>query len=144
MLACSGWLRRDSRGFMAWGRKVSGGILAVAGYMLSPLSWWNDLFVNVPLALGFAWVVSLFYRPAFEGSLIVGYWLTNVLGFVLMHKGAQTMLSEKRKYSRRDLLRDVGISLLYTALIVGLLKTGVLKPVGSYFKHDPARQHQLR
>ena len=27
--------------------------------MLSPLSWWNDLFVNVPLALVFAWLVSL-------------------------------------------------------------------------------------
>ena len=118
---------------MAWKRKVSGGILALAGYMLSPLSWWNDLFVNVPLALAFAWVVSFFYRPAFEVCLIVGYWLTNVLGFVLMHKGAQRMLTEKGRYSRRDLLRDVGISLLYTALIVALLKLGILKPIEGYF-----------
>ena len=105
----------------------------MAGYMLSPLSWWNDLFVNVPLALAFAWVVSFFYRPAFEVCLIVGYWLTNVLGFVLMHKGAQRMLTEKGRYSRRDLLRDVGISLLYTALIVALLKLGILKPIEGYF-----------
>ncbi len=118
---------------MAWKRKVSGGILALAGYMLSPLSWWNDLFVNVPLALAFAWVVSFFYRPAFEVCLIVGYWLTNVLGFVLMHKGAQRMLTEKGRYSRRDLLRDVGISLLYTALIVALLKLEILKPIEGYF-----------
>src|SRR5207237_3457873 len=104
---------------MAWKGKVSGGILAVVGFMLSPLSWWNDLFVNVPLALAFAWLVSLFYKPAFEVSLVVGYWLTNVLGFVLMHKGAQKMVKEKEeRYSRKDLLRDVGISLLYTALIV--------------------------
>ncbi|PYJ00423.1 MAG: hypothetical protein DME25_20825, partial [Verrucomicrobia bacterium] len=98
---------------MAWKRKITGGILAVVGFMLSPLSWWNDLFVNVPLALAFAWLVSLFYRPAFEVSLIAGYWLTNVLGFILMQKGAQTLSSEKPKgYSRRDLLRDVAISLL--------------------------------
>src|SRR5438046_2123875 len=86
---------------MAWKRKVSGGILAMVGFMLSPLSWWNDLFVNVPIALAFAWLVSFFYRPAFEVSLIVGYWLTNVLGFILMHKGAQTMLAKKdrRGYS---------------------------------------------
>src|SRR5437763_11778691 len=103
---------------MAWKRKVSGSVLAVVGFMLSPLSWWNDLFVNVPLALAFAWVVSLLYKPAFEISLIIGYWLTNVLGFVLMHKGAQKMLTEKPGgYSRRDLLRDLAISLLYTALI---------------------------
>ena len=120
---------------MPWKRKVTGGVLAFVGFMLSPLSWWNDLFVNVPIALAFAWVVSLFYQKAFAPSLVIGYWLSNVLGFVLMHKGAQKMLSEKdRRYSRRDFFRDVGISLLYTALIVALVKYGVLKPVQDYFK----------
>jgi hypothetical protein len=119
---------------MGWKRKMSGGVLAVVGYMLSPLSWWNDMFVNVPLALAFAWVVSVFYRPAFEVSLVVGYWLTNVAGFVLMHKGTQQMLTDKKKkYSMRDLLRDVGVSLLYTGLIVALIKFGVLKPFTAYF-----------
>ena len=119
---------------MAWKRKITGGVLATVGYMLSPLSWWNDAFVNLPLALVFAWVVSAFYRPAFEVSLVVGYWLTNVIGFVLMQKGAQTMLADRgKKYSRRDLLRYVGISLVYTGLIVMLLKVGVLKPFKGYF-----------
>ena len=121
---------------MPWKRKITGGFLAVVGFMLSPLSWWNDLFVNVPLALAFAWIVSLFYKPAFDVSLVIGYWLTNVLGFVLMHKGAQKVLTEQEnKYSRRDLLRDVGISLAYTLLIVLLIKLGILKPVTSYFAH---------
>src|SRR5438874_13515368 len=121
---------------MGWKRKVSGGVLGFIGFMLSPLSWWNDLFVNLPLALAFAWVVSFFYRPAFEICVVVGYWLTNLLGFVLMHKGAQKVLSkEARKYSRRDLLKDFGISFAYTALIVALIKLGVLKPIESYFSH---------
>jgi hypothetical protein len=108
--------------------------LAFIGYMLSPLSWWNDLFVNVPLALAFAWVISFFYPAAFQGSWIVGYWLTNVLGFVLMHKGGEKMFTEKdRKYSRRELLRDIGISVLYTALILLLVKMGILKPIQDYF-----------
>ena len=120
---------------MAWKRKVSGGILAFVGYMLSPLSWWNDLFVNVPLALVFAWVVSFFYRPAFEWSVIVGYWLTNVLGFVLMQKGGEKIFSKQDKpYSRRALLRDMGISLLYTGLIVLLVKLEILKPIKNYFE----------
>jgi len=120
---------------MAWKQKFSGGILAGIGFMLSPLSWWNDLVVNLPIALAFAWVASLFYKPAFEACVIVGYWLTNVLGFVLMHKGAQKMLSkENRKYSRRDLMRDLGISLLYTVLILLLLKLGILKPIENYFQ----------
>ena len=122
---------------MAWKRKLTGGLIAVIGYMLSPLSWWNDMFVNVPLALVFAWVLSAFYKPAFGPSLVVGYWLTNVLGFILMHKGAQTMLSEEeRKYTRRHLVKDVAISLLYTLLIVALIKAGVLKPFQGYFSKD--------
>lgn len=120
---------------MAWKRKLTAGMVTFIGFMLSPLSWWNDLFVNIPLAVAFAWVVSFFYRPAFEASVILGYWLSNVLGFVLMHKGAQAMISDKSKpYSRRELLRDLAISLAYTALIILLIFLGVLQPVQNYFK----------
>jgi hypothetical protein len=116
-------------------RKMAGGFMVFVGFMLSPLSWWNDLFVNVPLALAFAWVVSVFYRPAFEVSLVVGYWLTNLLGFMLLHKGGEKLFSNENKpYSRRALLRDVGISLGYTLLIVALVKFGVLKPIQNYLK----------
>jgi hypothetical protein len=116
---------------MAWRRKVHGGVLGFIGFMLSPLSWWNDAFVNLPLALAFAWVVSLCYRRAFDAAVIVGYWLTNVLGFVLMHKGGWKMFSkeEPMPYSRRDLLRDTVISLLYTGVIVVLLKLKILHPL---------------
>jgi hypothetical protein len=125
---------------MAWKRKVTGGVLAVVGFMLSPLSWWNDLFVNVPLALGFAWVVSAVYKPAFTASLVIGYWLTNVAGLILLHKGAQQIVSGvPRPYTRRELLKDLGISLLYTALIVALVKFGILKPVAAYFPGHPGQ-----
>jgi len=124
----------ESKKQVPWKRKIAGGSLTFIGYLLSPLSWWNDMFVNVPLALAFAWVVSLFWPQAFGVSCVVGYWLTNVLGFVLMHKGAQQMLSdEKLKYTRRELLKDLAISLLYTLVIVALVKWGVLKPVQNYF-----------
>ena len=120
-------------------RKIGGGIVAGVGFMLSPLSWWNDAFVNLPLALVFAWIVSLpctasSRETVFDVAVVIGYWLTNVLGFVLLHKGAQAMVSnEKKAYSWRDLVKDVGISLAYTALIVLLIKLGVLKPVQAYF-----------
>jgi hypothetical protein len=119
---------------MTWKRRTVGSFIAFVGYMLSPLSWWNDLFVNVPLALAFAWVISLFSKRAFMPSLVVGYWLTNVVGFILLHKGAQQILSKQPKgYSRRDLAKDVAISLVYTVVIVVLVQFGVLKPVQSYF-----------
>src|SRR5689334_3624766 len=30
------------RARMSWKRKATGGLLAIIGYALSPLSWWND------------------------------------------------------------------------------------------------------
>jgi hypothetical protein len=119
---------------MAWKRKGQGGLLAFIGFMLSPLSWWNDAFVNLPLAIGFGWLAARFHKPIFEPAIVVGYWLTNVLGFVLMHKGAQQILTEgERRYTRRDLVRDVGVSLAYTLLIVLLLRQGILQPLQNYF-----------
>jgi hypothetical protein len=124
---------------MPWKRRVTGGTLAMVGYMLSPLSWWNDAFVNVPLALAFAWLISSFFGPGwreayFEAAIVVGYWLTNILGLVLLHKGAEQMVSGlKKPYTRRAFVRDVGISLAYTALLLALVKCGALKPVTDYF-----------
>jgi hypothetical protein len=120
---------------MGWKRKIGGGFWAFIGFMLSPLSWWNDAFVNIPLAVAFAWVVARFYRPAFEPAAYVGYWLTNVLGFVLMHRGAEQMLGqEQKKGLRREIVKDLTISLLYTLLIMLLIHLGVLKPLDAYFK----------
>jgi hypothetical protein len=117
-------------------RRIWGSVLGVIGFMLSPLSWWNDAFVNLPLAIAFGWLVSLVYKPAFEPGVVVGYWLTNVLGFVMMYKGGAKIVSkEEKKYSKKDFLRDLGISLAYTLLIVVLIKFKVLQPIGDYFKH---------
>jgi hypothetical protein len=117
-----------------WKRKFRGGLLGFIGFMLSPLSWWNDAFVNLPLALAFAWSVSFFYRPAFGCALIAGYWLTNVLGLILMQKGAGQILSKEgsKPYTRRDLLRDSLISVLYTLLILMLLKLKIMQPLTGY------------
>jgi hypothetical protein len=126
---------------MAWKRKISGSVLGAIGFMLSPLSWWNDAVVNLPLALIFASVVGIFYKPAaekgsttFNAMVILGYWLTNILGFVLLHKGAKQVLSNQdSKYSWRSFAKDIAISLIYTCLIVILIKLGVLQPIQDYF-----------
>ncbi len=127
---------------MRWRRKITGGLLAVVGFMLSPLSWWNDAFVNLPLALGFAWLVSSLCPESvrervFEAALIGGYWATNLVGFILLHTGARRLLSESHPQLRGGWKKQVLISLGYTALIVVLIKFGVLKPVAAYFPSPP-------
>lgn len=97
------------------------------GYLLSPLSWWNDLLVNVPLAYAFATAVGLVSRPLFGPALVVGYWLTNVLGFILLHVGGETVLAgERQPYGRRAAARDLLLSVGYTAVVVVLVWLGWL------------------
>lgn len=127
---------------MAWKRKFQGGLLGFVGFMLSPLSWWNDWFVNMPIALAGGWLAGWIYKPAFLPAAIATYWLTNILGFVLMHKGAQKLVgNEDKRYTRRDLARDVCVSLIYTAIIVTLAKLDVFGPLDadSLEKFSPAR-----
>lgn len=114
------------------------------GFMLSPLSWWNDAFVNLPLALAFAWLVSSvcaqsWRETVFNVAVIVGYWLTNVLGFVLLHTGARRLLTNADSQTASkglQLKKDLLVSLAYTVLIVILIKLGVLKPIEGYFSRN--------
>jgi hypothetical protein len=119
---------------MKWKRLLNGSTLSVVGFLLSPLSWWNDLFVNVPLALAFARVISLFYPPAFSVSFILGYWMTNVLGLILMQKGGEALLSRNPgSYDRKKLIRDIAVSLAYTVAIALLIKFKIVQPLPNYF-----------
>ncbi len=58
----------------------------VIGFILSPLSFWNDLFINVPLSWICALPVAFFYRPAFPFMFSVAYIATNVVGMWMMDK----------------------------------------------------------
>jgi len=103
------------------------GIVAVIGYLLSPLSWWNDLFVNVPLAYLFALPFSLLYEPLYLPAFILGYWLSNLLGLILLHSAGTTLIKERQV--RASWKSSLVITLLYTALIVMLVWYGVLPSV---------------
>lgn len=105
-------------------RRVNGGIWVFLGYVLSPLSWWNDALINLPIAYAFAYFVSLFVKNIFVPVMILGYWMTNIVGFFLLHKGGIELLSERRSYTRKDFLRDLLVSVAYTMLIVILLFGG--------------------
>ncbi|WP_416840642.1 hypothetical protein [Haloferax sp. DFSO52] len=108
-------------------RRVKGGFLAVVGFILSPLSWWNDLVVNLPLAYAFGVGVALISRDWFLPGVIAGYWLTNVVGFILLHKGAIDVISgEAKPYTTHSLAKDFVISIGYTGLVVVLVVFGIL------------------
>jgi len=116
-------------------RKIKGGVLATIGYILSPLSWWNDILINIPLAYAFAFPFGLISKNLFLPMMIFGYWTTNVVGFLLMHHGVKDLVSkEKGKFTKRELVKDIIISILYTLVVVFFIKMGWLKFPLEYFQ----------
>lgn len=115
--------------------KLKGGFLAAVGYLLSPVSWWNDLFINIPIAYAFGALFGLVSRDLFLPAMVIGYWITNVLGFVLMHRGIKDLLSKDggEERTRRDLLVDLFVSIVYTVIVVILVAAGVLRLPAEYF-----------
>ena len=107
--------------------------MAVIGYLLSPLSWWNDAFVNLPLAWVFASLVSLVSRRLFAPAMVVGYWLTNVAGLLMLARGTAAVAGGSPRSRRRQLLLSLAAATGYTLLIVLLYAFGILKPIHALF-----------
>ncbi|WP_339376947.1 hypothetical protein [Chroococcidiopsis sp. TS-821] len=99
----------------------------ILGYMLSPLSWWNDLFFNLPIAYFIGYVFSLFRTDLFLPFSIAGYWLSNVAGFLLMQFGATDVLSQSKRNFKKDLLIGLISSTVYTVIILLLVQFGLLE-----------------
>lgn len=116
-------------------KKIHGGILALVGYILSPLSWWNDPIVNIPLAYFFALPFGLISKNLFTPMIITGYLGTNVLGLFLLHHGTIKITgANDRACPKKQLLKHMIIALAYTVFVVILIKRKLLRlPDINYF-----------
>ena len=100
-------------------------LLFFIGWLLSPLTTWNDAFINIPVAYLAA---SLFYKIVprdFAFQVIVFYWLSNGLGILLMYFTGRSVLKEKR-LSLRSVLITI---LIYSITLFILDKFVALRPI---------------
>lgn len=102
---------------------IKNNLMAMVGFLLSPLSWWNDLFVNVPLAYAFAYalgnVLRLFSeisRLSFIVLFVGGYWISNLLGMIMLKAGLFNLAGYEKK-SGFSLKWDLIIVFLYSIFI---------------------------
>ena len=109
-------------------QKLRGSLFVGIGYMLSPLSWWNDVFFNLPIALLFAYLISWIKPDWFFQFTVIGYWLSNVLGIAMMQMGAMDMFfDEEKRNLKRDLVLGFGGSTVYTIVVASLVYFHVLE-----------------
>jgi uncharacterized membrane protein HdeD (DUF308 family) len=111
-------------------KKLTSGSLIAIGYLLSPLCWWNDLFFNLPIAYFFGKLCSLFSQNFFVAGAIAGYWLSNIVGILLMQFGTLELLkkqSEPQPHNlKKELLMGFVSSTVYTIAILALIHFKIL------------------
>lgn len=110
-------------------KKLRGGFFLVVGYLLSPLCWWNDLIFNLPVAYLFGYLCSLVSPDLLMPCSIIGYWLSNLVGILMMQVGAVDVLQgqSKERNLKKELLTGLVTSTLYTLVIVGLVHFHILE-----------------
>jgi len=101
-------------------RRLAWGSLFATGFMLSPLSWWNDAVVNLPIAYLAAQLAAMLDQRLFLFAFVGTYWATNLIGLLGMHVSARKL--HRKTEQRISLRRFFLISLLYTLLIVVLVQ----------------------
>ncbi len=109
-------------------KRLRGGFLVLLGYALSPLCWWNDLVFNLPIAYGFGYLCSFLSPDLLIPGAISGYWLSNVVGILLMQAGFLDVVQGQtgERNLKKELVTGVVSSTLYTGLIVLLLQFNIL------------------
>lgn len=115
--------------------RLLGGILGTTGFILSPLSWWNDLVVNLPLSYLLASGFEKIFPGYFAAYLISAYWLTNVVGLMLLHKGSKLFVKGKSSgLTTHTVISDLSLALLYSLVIGALAIAGILRPPMQIFR----------
>lgn len=109
-------------------KKIRGGFFFALGYMLSPLSWWNDIFFNLPVAYGFGYLCSLLHKDLLIPCAIAGYWLSNVAGILLMQAGVVDVFQNQpqERNLKKELLMGLASSTVYTLVILALIQLKIL------------------
>lgn len=109
-------------------KKLRGGFFLVVGYLLSPLCWWNDLLFNLPIAYFFGYICSRFSPELLLPCSIAGYWLSNIVGILLMQAGTVDLFQEqtKERNFRKELFTGFVSSTAYTLVILALIHFKIL------------------
>lgn len=103
-------------------------LVVFLGWLLSPLCWWNDLIINLPVAWVFAKIAQWLQPGWYAPGLVLGYWFSNLLGFALLQWGALALVSSPQAPGdgRRQLLVGLATSTAYTVAVVALVTVGWL------------------
>lgn len=97
--------------------------LTFLGWILSPFTWWNDAFVNLPLAYLATGLFGKLFPGKFLITFLAFYWFTNFLGIVLMYVGSILLRRSggKQRYGYAGTIGGVLVAVIVYSIISGVL-----------------------
>lgn len=114
-------------------KNISRGFIFFIGWILSPLTWWNDAFVNLPLSYLTANVLFYIIPIPFMWLVVVSYWITNLIGLVFMYLSGKSLILSSRD-RKKTIMTMLIFTAIYTLVIVYLDKVGKLVTLCVFFE----------
>jgi len=114
-------------------KKIIQAALFFTGWLLSPFTWWNDIFVNIPISYLLANILFYTTHLAFIKLVIGSYWLTNIVGILLMYIGGKDLFLSSR-HKVRTIVSLTVFLLIYSAVMLYLDRRGTLQPIGVFLE----------
>lgn len=103
-------------------------LLFFIGWILSPLTFWNDAFVNIPIAYLAANLLAGFIQVRFVMLVLICYWASNALGLIIMYMAGKGIMAEGEGIVKEALKLIVTIA-IYSAALLVLHYMGILRPL---------------
>ena len=98
------------------------------GWLLSPFTFWNDAFVNIPLSYLAANIMIRVVRIDFMMAVLISYWISNILGIAIMYFSGR-MIIRTRKELFRELVIFAATVAVYSVIVITLIRLGILRPL---------------
>ena len=98
------------------------------GWLLSPFTFWNDLFVNIPLSYILANILRHLVNLDFMAMVLISYWATNILGVFLMIISGREIFKKNEMFAA-ELLKLIAAIIVYSGILVLLIRIGIVRPI---------------
>jgi hypothetical protein len=102
--------------------------LFLIGWLLSPLTFWNDAFINIPLSYMIANLLFRVFKGDFLALLLGAYWFTNLAGLAIMYAAGKEAV-KGRVGVVKSLLSLVITTAIYSFILSLIVKLGFIKPL---------------
>ena len=103
-------------------------VVFFVGWVLSPFTFWNDTFVNIPLSYLAANIMIRFVRIDFLMAVLISYWISNILGIAIMYFSGRLIIAGRKELVREAVIFAATV-FVYSIIMIVLYRTGVLKPL---------------